>query len=969
MCKISLAFLVASLFSLGAADFCLAQFRLVDGKRGFPHHRFERSKGYRVPISLPDGRVLRPEEAKTILGIIKNDFLVNDDTTGGCSQWYPVVAMDLGGDFVICWQDERNGGWGNPDIYGQWYSSSGNTQGTNFRVNDDVGTSSQKYPSIATDADGDFVICWQDYRNGGWDIYAQRYSSSGDAQSTNFRVNDDVGTNGQLYSSIAMDADGDFVIGWQDYRNGDWDIYAQRYSSSGDTQGTNFRVNDDMGTSIQGSPSVSMDVDGDFVICWEDSRKFFYNPDIYAQRYSSSGDTQGTNFRVNDDVGTSWQEDPSVSMDADGNFVICWEDKRNGDWDIYAQRYSSSGDTQDTNFRVNDDMGTSIQGSPSVSMDVDGDFVVCWQDGRNGNRDIYAQRYRSSGDTSGANFRVNDDIGTAYQGFPSIAVDVDGDFVICWQDGRNGNYYDIYAQLYGSSGDTSGTNFRVNDIGTSDQWFPSIVMDVDGDFVICWQDGRNDNRNPDIYGQRYSSLGDTLGVNFRVNDDVGTSDQWYPSIAMDGDGDFIICWQDERNGDRYPHIYGQRYNSLGDTLGANFRVNDDAGTSGQGSPSLAMDGDGDFVICWVDDRNDCWGDIYAQRYSSSGDTLGANFKVDDDVGSSCQCWPSIAMDAGGDFVICWYDCRNDNPDIYAQRYSSLGNTLGVNFRVNDDAGTSDRGWPSISIDGDGNFVICWHDYRNGDADIYAQRYSSLGDTLGANFRVNDDAGTNDQRYPSIALDGDGNFVICWHDYRNGNADIYAQRYHSDGTPLGTTYLVNQRPDVSNLHQWHPSVALSEDRITFAWMDGRRSKGWDIYAKVVTWDWDKVDEPGDDDLGLPKDFALSQNYPNPFNATTVIRYSLIVDRPIRTTLKNYSYSGEGSSRSTNTIHVSLKIYNILGQEVKTLVDKEQPASNYRILWDGRDSSGKDVSSGVYFYRLKVEGQRLKVEKTKKMVLIR
>ena len=53
----------------------------------------------------------------------------------------------------------------------------------------------------------------------------------------------------------------------------------------------------------------------------------------------------------------------------------------------------------------------------------------------------------------------------------------------------------------------------------------------------------------------------------------------------------------------------------------------------------------------------------------------------------------------------------------------------------------------------------------------------------------------------------------------------------------------------------------------------------------------------------------------------------------------------------------------------MVNEEQPAGNYRVLWDGRDSSGKEVSSGVYFCRLKVTGGGLKVTKTKKMVLIR
>ena len=654
-------------------------------------------------------------------------------------------------------------------------------------------------------------------------------------------------------------------------------------------------------------------------------------------------------FLVNDDTtGGCWQGHPAVAMDTSGDFVICWVDGRNGERDIYAQRYSSSGDRLGTDFRVNDDAGSSFQEFPSIAMDAYGDFIICWQDGRNGDYDIYAQRYSMVGDRVGVNLRVNDDVGTSWQRYPSVSMDAYGDFIICWQDGRSGDY-DIYAQRYNMVGDRVGINSRVNDdAGASNQWYPSVAMDVDGGFAICWGDERNGWDNPDIYAQRYNSSGETLETNFKVNNDVGTSRQGSPSIAMDLEGDFVICWVDDRNGEWDYDIYAQRYSSTGDTLRANFRVNDDSGASYQCFPSVSTDLNGDFVICWEDWRNGEWDyDIYAQRYSNLGGTLGANFKVNDNTGTSGQYSASVSMDAYGDFIICWQDSRNSDLDIYAQRYNSSGETLETNFKVNNDVGTNGQGYPSMAMDTDGNFVICWQDERNGNSDIYAQRYSSSGDTLGGNFRVNDDAGSSWQWYPSVAMGRNSGFVICWQDARNGDWNIYAQRYHADGTRWGGNYLVNQRPDVPNPDQLHPSIALNNDRIVFTWEDIRRSKGWDIYAKVVSWDWDKVDEK-EDENSLPQDFALFQNYPNPFNSTTAISYQLSAVRLHRT---------------------SLKIYNTLGQEVKTLVNEEQPAGNYQVLWDGRDSSGKQVASGVYFCRLEVTGGRFKVEKTRKMVILR
>ncbi|MFQ6114108.1 MAG: FlgD immunoglobulin-like domain containing protein, partial [bacterium] len=81
------------------------------------------------------------------------------------------------------------------------------------------------------------------------------------------------------------------------------------------------------------------------------------------------------------------------------------------------------------------------------------------------------------------------------------------------------------------------------------------------------------------------------------------------------------------------------------------------------------------------------------------------------------------------------------------------------------------------------------------------------------------------------------------------------------------------------------------------------------------------------VNAPKEFALAQNYPNPFNPETMIRYDL----PAST-------------------HVVLRIYNILGKEVKTLVDADQSAGVKMAIWDGTNNVGEPVGSGVYYYKL-------------------
>jgi hypothetical protein len=156
--------------------------------------------------------------------------------------------------------------------------------------------------------------------------------------------------------------------------------------------------------------------------------------------------------------------------------------------------------------------------------------------------------------------------------------------------------------------------------------------------------------------------------------------------------------------------------------------------------------------------------------------------------------------------------------------------------------------------------------------------------------------------------------------------------------------------------------LPEDEVSlklFRWIDG--STGWQEVGGTVDTVFNQVVEtitgPGvyaifttdasvdvDDEHGdiLPYRFNLSQNYPNPFNPVTTIEYTL----PRRN-------------------HVSIEIFNLLGQKVRTLVNREESAGSYTITWDGTTASGQSAATGVYLYRFQA-GDHVE---TKKMLLLK
>ncbi len=134
----------------------------------------------------------------------------------------------------------------------------------------------------------------------------------------------------------------------------------------------------------------------------------------------------------------------------------------------------------------------------------------------------------------------------------------------------------------------------------------------------------------------------------------------------------------------------------------------------------------------------------------------------------------------------------------------------------------------------------------------------------------------------------------------------------------------------------------------------------IYSGTIYFDNLRVKYPQsatlvEDEIAGPTSFCLYQNYPNPFNPSTKIKYTI----PALT-----SFLSQGERMSEGQVRVILKIYDILGREVATLVNEEKPAGSYEVEFQS-SASNKQLASGIYFYQLK-SGNYVA---TKKMILLR
>jgi hypothetical protein len=375
----------------------------------------------------------------------------------------------------------------------------------------------------------------------------------------------------------------------------------------------------------------------------------------------------GSELRVNSYT-TGDQFLPAVGIAADGDFVVVWssfgQDGAMGG--IFARLFSSSGAAAGAEIQVNT-YTAGAQRLPGVAMDPAGDFVVVWDSDHDGSGSgVFAQRFSSAGEALGGELQVNAHfLGNQYD--PSVAVESDGDFVVVWSsENQDGFESGIFGQRFSSAGEDAGGEFLVNAHTIGIQQDGVVAVDADGDFVVAWRGGYDQEGDEyGIFGQRFSSAGTALGVGFQVNSyTVGS--QYWPRIAIGAAGDFVIVWESEAQDGSLNSIFGQRFASSGAPLGAEFMVNTyTPGT--QQSAALVVDGDGDFVVAWEGVAFGSQYHIFARRFASTGAGVGAEFQVSTTVYPTD---PAAAMSAGGALVVVWKNQLSDpgaTADIFVRR--------------------------------------------------------------------------------------------------------------------------------------------------------------------------------------------------------------------------------------------------------------------------------------------------------------
>lgn len=417
----------------------------------------------------------------------------------------------------------------------------------------------QVNPASTTDSSGGAIVTWQDFRNGKYEIYAQRVNALGISLWTPNGVA--ICTQDSNYNpAITYDGIGGAIITWQSYRgSATADIYAQRIDSNGVVQWTVDGVALCVVVFDQNTITMVNDDNGGAILTWRDYRSNIGLADIYAQRVSPTGAMLWVANGVSVCNQAAEQGAPKLFSDGTGGAFITWSDFRAGDYDIYTQRISAGGAAQWTTNGVATCTFASDQLTPAICSDGAAGVIITWSDFRSTTDfNIYAQRQGPAGAIVWTvdGIVMNNNVAYA-QTEPQIISDELGGAIISWTDFRTGILADIYAQRCSSTGAVQWTATGVT-ICTAggDQIKSQLVSDGNNGAYITWEDHRNSG-NADIYVQR---IGSNAALNWSANG-VAVSDANYdqlnPSIVSNGNQGAFVVWQDFRGGNDFDIVtYG-----------------------------------------------------------------------------------------------------------------------------------------------------------------------------------------------------------------------------------------------------------------------------------------------------------------------------------------------------------------------------------------------------------------------------
>lgn len=375
--------------------------------------------------------------------------------------------------------------------------------------------------------------------------------------------------------------------------------------------------------------------------------------------------------------------------------------------------------------------------------------------------------------------------------------------------------------------------------------------------IMVW----NDISSNRIYARHIKQDGTSISSDIIVSID-STITQKDPSVGIDAQGNFAIVWV-KTTTDGKSSVVIRRYNTNG-SAGSETLVHTNT-TGNHYDPDLAMLADGRFIITWASGYQDGFGDIYARRYAANGAPLAAETRINSTT-SYAQVNPQIAINSEGVYAIAWEaQGMVAGLDIAFSSFDINGNTIIPETMANTEAPYNDQSDAVIAINNQGNLAVAWHCFCDGSGmGIKAKRFAATGSVIGNEFAVNTFK-TNNQNYPSLALDQNNNLFVAWKGENNISkvTSIYGQFFFPDNSLNGQEFRIsNEVNSGSTIYpQINPVAIIDANGIhRVSWVGSRATGAGTYYSSAFTIDAgkDKAVNAGSVDLFGTSNLNLAVN---------------------------------------------------------------------------------------------------------------
>ena len=416
------------------------------------------------------------------------------------------MCSDGNGGAIIVWIDYRNDIHG--DIYAQLINYRGVCQWNANGVAVCTAAQSQYISDICSDENGGIIVTWTDLRDnyyGLFDIYSQRINSMGNVMWDSNGVliaNDTFLFNPKSCS----DGLGGAIITWYEINDTSF-IHAQRVGAYGNLLWTPGGVEiTATGNSYITEPQICADGNGGAIIAWDDSRNY-PDTDLYAQKINSYGVVQWTpNGKLICSTG-DYLESIKICRDPHptGAAFLAWSDWRdydsNNNFDIYAQRIDMNGDTMWSTDGIRVCTHSKLHSGVNIEMCVDylNGLIITWEDDKEDEYKIFAQRLSSNGDIRWETGGIRVCSANSAQTDQKLCTNGTGAIYISWLDSRSRAYTQkikIDGEIIGNS-----KGYLVSDTGYP-QGSAGICTSANDTVIVALVENRGSGQ--DIYAQRFN---------------------------------------------------------------------------------------------------------------------------------------------------------------------------------------------------------------------------------------------------------------------------------------------------------------------------------------------------------------------------------------------------------------------------------------------------------------------------------